>query len=159
MFLIFACLLKKETITSNKQSPKEDWLSFVKTSRARSKIKNSLNEEKKKIGQEGKELLLRKLRHIKINFNHKTENEMIKFFNLMNSLDMYFLFGTGKLNNKHIRSFVNTKNQGLYGLLKRKISSKENKNNNVHETVKKVNSQPIILFHLRIFCKPRDWFS
>ena len=39
-----------------------------------------LKEEKKKIGQEGKELLLRKLRHIKINFNHKTENEMIKFF-------------------------------------------------------------------------------
>ncbi len=146
----FSHLLKSgdqvEIITSNKQSPKEDWLTFVKTSRARSKIKNSLKEEKKKIGQEGKELLLRKLRHIKINFNHKTENEMIKFFNLKNSLDMYFLFGTGKLNNKHIRSYVNTKNQGWYGLLKRKITKNEHKNINIDETVNKVNSQPVILF-------------
>ncbi len=71
---------------------------------------------------------------------------MIKFFNLKNSLDMYFLFGTGKLNNKHIRSYVNTKSQGWYGLLKRKISKKEHKNINIDETVNKVNSQPVILF-------------
>ena len=57
---------------------------------------------------------------------------------------MYFLFGTGKLNNKYIRS-VNTKNQGWYGLLKRKFMKRKNNNKN-HETVKKVNSQPIILF-------------
>ena len=135
-----------EIITSNKQSPKEDWLSFVKTSRAKSKIKNALKEEKKKIGQEGKALLLRKLRHIKVNFNHNTENEMLKFFNLKNSLDMYYLFGVGKLNNKHIRSYVNTKNQGWYGLLKSKISKKEQKNIGNSETVKRANSQPAILF-------------
>jgi GTP pyrophosphokinase len=135
-----------EIITSNKQSPKEDWLSFVKTSRAKSKIKNALKEEKKKIGQEGKALLLRKLRHIKVNFNHNTENEMLKFFNLKNSLDMYYLFGVGKLNNKHIRSYVNTKNQGWYGLLKSKISKKEQKNIGNTETVKRANSQPAILF-------------
>ncbi|MDG1189887.1 MAG: RelA/SpoT family protein, partial [Flavobacteriales bacterium] len=50
-----------EIITSNKQSPKEDWLSFVKTSRAKSKIKNALKEEKKIIASEGKEILKRKL--------------------------------------------------------------------------------------------------
>ena len=89
---------------------------------------------------------MRKLRHIKINFNHNTENEMLKFFNLKNSLDMYYLFGVGKLNNKHIRSYVNTKNQGWYGLLKSKISKKEQKNIGNSETVKRANSQPAILF-------------
>ena len=147
----FSYILKSgdqvEIITSNKQSPKEDWLSFVKTSRAKSKIKNALKEEKKKIGLEGKALLLRKLRHIKINFNHNTENEMLKFFNLKNSLDMYYLFGVGKLNNKHLRSYVNTKSQGWYGYLKSKISKKEQKNISPRsETLKRANSQPAILF-------------
>jgi GTP pyrophosphokinase len=147
----FSYILKSgdqvEIITSNKQSPKEDWLSFVKTSRAKSKIKNALKEEKKRIGQEGKALLLRKLRHIKVNFNHNTENEMLKFFNLKSSLDMYYLFGVGSLNNKHIRSYVNTKNQGWYGLLKSKISKKDKPaTNTTNDTVKRANSQPAILF-------------
>ena len=146
----FSHLLKSgdqvEIITSNKQTPKEDWLNFVKTSRAKSKIKNALKEEKKRIGQEGKELLLRKLRHIKVNFNHNTENEMLTFFNLKNSLDMYYLFGVGTLNNKHIRSYVNTKNQGWYGLLKNKISKKEKNNILSKESTSNATNQPQILF-------------
>ncbi|MDB2674974.1 bifunctional (p)ppGpp synthetase/guanosine-3',5'-bis(diphosphate) 3'-pyrophosphohydrolase [Flavobacteriales bacterium] len=132
-----------EIITSNKQTPKEDWLSFVKTSRAKSKIKNSLKEEKKKIATEGKEILRRKLRHIKVTLDHNTENEMLKYFNLKNSLDMYYMFGVGALNNKHIRSYVNTKNQGWYGLLKRKIY---NKDNSSKEKRKTQTNNPVIIF-------------
>jgi len=132
-----------EIITSNKQTPKEDWLSFVKTSRAKSKIKNSLKEEKKKIASEGKEILRRKLRHIKVTLDHDTENEMLKYFNLKNSLDMYYMFGVGALNNKHIRSYVNTKNQGWYGLLKRKIY---NKDSNSKEKRKTQTNNPVIIF-------------
>ena len=132
-----------EIITSNKQTPKEDWLSFVKTSRAKSKIKNSLKEEKKKIAAEGKEILRRKLRHIKVTLDHDTENEMLKYFNLKNSLDMYYMFGVGALNNKHIRSYVNTKNQGWYGLLKRKIY---NKDNSSKEKRKTQTNNPVIIF-------------
>ena len=136
-----------EIITSNKQKPKEDWLSFVKTSRAKSKIKNALKEEKKKIGADGKEILLRKLRHIKINLNHTVENEMLKFFNLKNSLDMYYMFGVGSLNNKHIRDYVNTKNQGWYGILKSKIYKKENHKDLItNSPVKISNKKPIVLF-------------
>lgn len=133
-----------EIITSNKQSPKEDWLSFVKTSRAKSKIKNALKEEKKLIASEGKEILKRKLRHIKVTLDHNTENEMLKYFNLKNSLDMYYMFGVGALNNKHIRSYVNTKNQGWYGLLKRKIYNKES--NTTTEKVKAPTNKPTVIF-------------
>lgn len=114
-----------EIITSNKQTPKEDWLSFVKTSRAKSKIKNALKEEKKKIGLEGKEILERKLRHIKIPFNTQTETELIRFFHLKTSLDLYYQFGSGVLINKDIRAFAIQKNQGWYGYFKNKITGGE----------------------------------
>ena len=71
---------------------------------------------------------------------------MLKFFNFKSSLDMYYNFGVGNLNNKHIRSFVNTKNQGWYGLIKSKISKKDNKIVTTNDTVKRANSQPAILF-------------
>ena len=122
-------------------------MNFVKTFRAKSKIKNALKDKKKENWTTRKRaLLLRKLRHIRFNFNQDIENEMFKFFNLKNSLDMYYLFGVGKLNNKHIRSFVNTKNQGWYGLLKNKISKKDEKNFSPTQIVKRANKQPAILF-------------
>ncbi len=133
-----------EIITSEKQTPKKDWLNFVKTSRAKSKIKNALKEEKKKIAFEGKEILKRKLRHLKITLNHHTENEMLKFLNLKNSLEMYYMFGTGSLDNKHIRSFVTTKNQSWYGLLKNRIYKKESAPNQPPVNNKK--HKPVVLF-------------
>lgn len=54
-----------EIITSSKQSPKEDWLNFVVTAKAKSKIKSSLKEEKRKIAENGKEILERKTQIIK----------------------------------------------------------------------------------------------
>ena len=55
-----------EILTSNKQTPNEDWLNFVVTAKARSVIKQSLKEDKKKIATEGKEILERKLKSLKI---------------------------------------------------------------------------------------------
>jgi GTP pyrophosphokinase len=58
-----------EVITSPNQKPTAQWLDYVSTSRAKNKIKNVLNEDIKKIGEEGKEILERKLRHLKITLN------------------------------------------------------------------------------------------
>ena len=133
-----------EIITSNKQTPKEDWLGFVKTSRAKSKIKNALKEEKKRIGREGKEILQRKLRHIKIPFDSKTETQLIRFFHLKTSLDLYYQFGAGILNNKDIRSFANQRSQGWYGFFKNKITRSKNQKYVKKDNGKKENQ--IILF-------------
>ena len=65
-----------EIISSEKQRPKENWLDFVITSKAKNKIKSSLNEGKKIIAEEGKEVLLRKLKHLKIPFTEKRINEV-----------------------------------------------------------------------------------
>ena len=67
-----------EVITSKKQRPREDWLRFVVTSRAKSKIKSALKEDKKEIAIVGREIAERKLKHLKkVKLSSQTENELI----------------------------------------------------------------------------------
>ena len=110
-----------EIITSNKQKPKKDWLRFVVTARAKSKIKSSLKEEKKEIAKIGKEIAERKLKHLKVRIDRKTETELIKFFNIQTSLDLYYNFGIGAIVNSQIKEFVKAKNAGWYESIKQRI--------------------------------------
>ena len=110
-----------EVITSSKQRPSKDWLRFVVTSRAKSKIKSALKEDKKKIAIVGKEIAERKLRHLKIKMNSSTETELIKHFNTGSSLELYYRFGTGAILNTEIKNFVNLKNKGWYQTIKNKL--------------------------------------
>ena len=95
-----------EIITSENIKPTANWLDFVQTSRARSKIKSSLNEEKKLIAKDGKELLRRKLKQLKIVLNEKTTDRMYKYFKLDNSLDLFYQIGIGTIENKDLKSFA-----------------------------------------------------
>ena len=110
-----------EVITSNKQRPRKDWLRFVITSRAKSKIKSALKEDKKRISKIGKEIAERKLRHLKIKFSKQTETELIKHFNTGNSLELFFRFGTGAISNTEIKQFSKLKTRGWYQTIKNKI--------------------------------------
>ena len=71
-----------EIITSENVKPNRNWLNFVETSKAKSKIKSSLNDEKKKIASDGKEILERKLKQFKIKLNDKVSGQMMKFFKM-----------------------------------------------------------------------------
>ena len=95
-----------EVITSDKQRPREDWLRFVVTSRARSKIKSALREDKKVIAVIGKEIAERKLKHLKLKLTNQIETELIKYFNTGTSIDLYFRFGTSAISNSEIKEFV-----------------------------------------------------
>ena len=75
-----------EVITSEKIKPSKNWLDFVVTSRARSIIKSSINDDKKIHAEEGKEILRRKLKSLKIPLNDKTIKQMLLFFKFENSL-------------------------------------------------------------------------
>ena len=125
-----------EIITSKKQSPRKDWLRFVATSQARSKIKSALKKEEKIIAELGKELAERKLRHLRIKLNRNTEDELIKHFKSSSSQELYFKFGNGQISNPEIKEFVNLKNAGWYQNIKNRIYktrfvSKENKENKI----------------------------
>ena len=110
-----------EIITSKKQKPKKDWLRFVVTARAKAKIKSSLKEEKKEIAARGKEIAERKLKHLKVKLDRKTETELIKFFHIHTSLDLYYKFGISSITNPQIKEFVKAKNSGWYESIKQKI--------------------------------------
>lgn len=84
-----------DIISSQNQRPKADWLDFVVTSKAKSKIKNILNSEKNNITAEGKEILQRKMRHAKLNFNDDEINKLQKFLNLKTSQDVFIGFQDG----------------------------------------------------------------
>jgi guanosine-3',5'-bis(diphosphate) 3'-pyrophosphohydrolase len=92
-----------EILTSIKQKPKEDWMNYVFTAKAKTKIKNALKEEKKAIAEEGKEILIRKLKHLKVQFNEKVLNELTRYFNLPTSQEVFYQIGTGIIDN-YLRS-------------------------------------------------------
>lgn len=103
-----------EIITSQNQKPSIHWLEFVTTARAKNKIKNVLNENMKRIGEDGKELLMRKMRHLKINLDEKTINELAAFFKLKTSLDLFYRIGIGAIDNQQLKEFANQKNSNSF---------------------------------------------
>ncbi|MBE9576200.1 RelA/SpoT family protein [Flavobacterium proteolyticum] len=110
-----------EIITSANQKPTSQWLDFVTTSRAKNKIKNVLNENTKKIAEDGKELLTRKLRHLKITLNESTVNELVNFFKLQTSLDLYYRAGIGAIENQQLKDYAAQKSNTLVNFFKKTI--------------------------------------
>jgi len=110
-----------EIITAKNQRPKLAWLDIVKTARAKSKIKSTLKEEQKEIASEGKEILARKLRHLKIKFNEKTTNELVNFLKLKTSFDLFYRIGNGSIDNQQLKKYANQRSNALVHFFKTKI--------------------------------------
>ena len=113
-----------DVITSENIKPSKNWLDFVVTSRARSIIKSSLNEEKKERADEGKEILRRKLKQLKIKSNEKTINQMLLFFKFQNNQDLYYRVAIGSLDNKQLKQFASKYHNSLLNFFKKRIRSK-----------------------------------
>ena len=110
-----------EIITSENIKPTANWLDFVKTSRAKSKIKSSLNDEKKRIAEDGRETLRRKLKQLKITLKDKSISQMLRYFNLNNSLDLYYRVGLGTIDNKQLKDFSTKYNSSFLNFFKKRI--------------------------------------
>jgi len=94
-----------EIITSSKQTPKEDWLSFVVTAKAKAKIKSALKEEKRKIAETGKEILERKMKSLKITYNSENIHKLSYFFKLQSTLDLFFEVAQGNIDMKDLKEY------------------------------------------------------
>jgi len=110
-----------EVITSANQKPSASWLDYVTTARAKNKIKNVLNESTKKIAEEGKEILERKLRHLKIEISESVINEMVVHFKLKTSLDLFYRVGVGTIDNILIKEFASKRGNSFFNFVKNKI--------------------------------------
>ncbi|WP_374548617.1 bifunctional (p)ppGpp synthetase/guanosine-3',5'-bis(diphosphate) 3'-pyrophosphohydrolase [Flavobacterium sp.] len=117
-----------EVITSPHQKPTINWLEYVTTSRAKNKIRNVLNEDTKKIAEEGKELLTRKLKHLKITLNESVVNELVNFFKLKTSLDLFYRVGIGSIENQQLKDFAAQKSNTLINFFKTKIKRSPSSN-------------------------------
>ncbi|GGW85660.1 RelA/SpoT family protein [Salegentibacter mishustinae] len=111
-----------EIITSENAQPNVNWLDYATTARARAKIKSSLKDEKREIAEEGKAILTRKLRAQKIPFNEKVINELVVYFNLKTSLDLFYRVGIGKIDNQKLKEFASSRSNALVSYIKRKIT-------------------------------------
>ena len=118
-----------EVITSEKMKPSKNWLDFVVTSRARSIIKASINDDKKVHAEDGKEILRRKLKSLKIPLNDKTIKQILLFFKFENSQDLYYRIGIGTLDNKKLKDFSNNYNNTLLNFFKRRVRSTQKNSN------------------------------
>jgi guanosine-3',5'-bis(diphosphate) 3'-pyrophosphohydrolase len=97
-----------EIITSSKQKPSEDWLNFVVTAKAKSRIKYYLREEKRRIAEDGKEILIRKLDHMGLTPSIQNLNEICAYYKLPSPLDLYYGIAVGSLDLKPLKSFTVT---------------------------------------------------
>lgn len=123
-----------DIIRSPKQKPNDEWLRFVVSARAKQKIKSSLNEERKMIAQDGKEILDRKFRHLNINFVSENISKLERFYKVPSATELYFRIAKGKLDLSRLRDFE-VKN----GLIQdeKKPSTRKRKDTDVYKKVDK----------------------
>ncbi len=94
-----------EIITSNKQKPSEDWLNIVVTAKAKAKIKDALREEKRKVAEDGKYTLQRKLESAGAAFNQHNIDELVHFYKLPSQLDLFYEVAVKKIELKELKDF------------------------------------------------------
>jgi len=125
-----------EIITSQNQKPTSHWLDYVTTSRAKNKIRNVLNENTKKIAEEGKEILARKLKQLKITVNEQVVNELVNFFKLKTSLDLFYRIGIGSIENQQLKDYAGQKSNTLMNFFKSKMKrSPSTADEDIHKPV------------------------
>ncbi|WP_299107083.1 RelA/SpoT family protein [uncultured Winogradskyella sp.] len=110
-----------EVMTSENAKPNANWLDYATTARARSKIKSALNEDTKLIAEEGKEILRRKLKQLKINLNESSINDLVSYFKLNTSLDLFYRVGIGTIDNTKLKAFASSRSNAFVSYFKNKI--------------------------------------
>jgi GTP diphosphokinase / guanosine-3',5'-bis(diphosphate) 3'-diphosphatase len=97
-----------EVITSSKQKPSEDWLNFVISAKAKSRIKYYLKEEKRKVAEDGKEIVKRKLDHLGLPLSQHNINELCLHYKKQSPLDVYYSVAVGNIDLKELKEFTIT---------------------------------------------------
>ena len=148
-----------EIITSNKQKPKEDWLSFVVTSKARGRIKDALKEEKRKIAEDGKYIVQKKLEGFGAAFHQQNIEELVTYYKLSSPLDFFYKVAVKNIDLKELKDF---KLHGDKIAAPKPIKEKEEKaaaastsaNKKEAELITFGSSGDKIMYHLANCCKP-----
>jgi GTP pyrophosphokinase len=100
-----------EILTSSKQHPKEDWLSFVVTAKAKSKIKAAIKEQRKKISDEGKEIFERKLRSLKMDPGKVNMNDVLLYYKTPGNAELFYRIAVEVIDLKDLKEAFSPDNK------------------------------------------------
>lgn len=149
-----------EIITSNKQKPSEDWLNFVVTAKAKTKIKDALKEEKRKIAEDGKYVVQRKLEGMGAAYNQANVEILADFYKQQSSLDFFYQVATKTIDLKELKDF-NVLGDKLEAPKPQRPLIEIKPDNNIPDYQKKDaeliifgESSDKIMYHLANCCKP-----
>lgn len=112
-----------EIITAENAQPNSNWLDYATTAKALSKIKSALRESKKKVAEEGKEALRRKLKQLKLTLSEDVINDLVTFFKAKTSLDIFYQMGTGEISNQMLKDFVASRNTSIFNFFRKKTTT------------------------------------
>ena len=112
-----------EIITAENALPNSNWLDYATTANALSKIKSALRESKKKVAEEGKEALRRKLKQLKLTLSEDVINDLVTFFKAKTSLDIFYQMGTGEISNQMLKDFVASRNTSIFNFFRKKTTT------------------------------------
>jgi guanosine-3',5'-bis(diphosphate) 3'-pyrophosphohydrolase len=97
----------------------------VVTSKAKTRIKQSLRDETNKTIGRGRGILERKLNFIKLRANDSTVQRMVNYFGLKTPQELYYKVGTGIIDNKHIKEFAKANSGGIYNYLRKRLTKSQ----------------------------------
>ena len=146
-----------QVIKSTNSKPSASWLDYVETSRAKSKIRSALNENKKMIAEDGKEILRRKLKHLKISFTEDIIHKLQNFQNLPTSLDLFYGIGVGSIDNSELKNFAKSLDNSFIKFFRRKskkTSIKSSDQNKTYDQLVFGNGSEKLDYKLSLCCNP-----
>jgi GTP diphosphokinase / guanosine-3',5'-bis(diphosphate) 3'-diphosphatase len=114
-----------EILTSSKQLPKDDWLKYVITAKAKSKIKNNLKEQRKLIAEEGKAVIQRKFERYKLEYTKTTLNEFCTYLKLPSQHELFYRAALGNVDINEIKEFIKHKQNPTKKIKKSETSKLE----------------------------------
>ena len=129
-----------EILTSKKQKPNEDWLKYVATSKARSKIKDVLKEERKVAAMDGKEIVMRKLGQMKLTLTNEVVQQLQEYFKVKTPLELFYRVGRGKIDPSEIRKIRDVKPE-----VSRPSTRSANPDLHKNKTAKKITDKDLLL--------------
>lgn len=103
-----------EILTSERQSPKEEWLQLVITAKAKSQIKQAVKEDRKKMIERGKKLLLRMFSQVKAEADEKTLNDFMKYLACKSQNELFLEAARGNIEVKVLKTFVTIKDRSAW---------------------------------------------
>ena len=146
-----------QVIKSTNSKPSASWLDYVETSRAKSKIRSALNENKKMIAEDGKEILRRKLKHLKISFTEEIIHKLQNFLNLPTSLDLFYGIGVGSIDNSELKNFAKSQDNSFIKFFRRKPKKTSIKSSDPNKTYDQLvfgNGSEKLDYKLSVCCNP-----